>query len=162
MYSNNSHYGPTMELKTKADLILLHFHCCHDHMSMVDIQALSLKGYLPCHIAHCKIPLCAAFQLGKAKMKAAGKSKLIPADKVEPGDLIHMDQVESTTPGRPLTYSGKNNSNKSFFVTVFVDSVSKKIFTEFQHSCSAAETLKSKHNIEREAHQHSVKIKLFR
>ena len=45
-----------------------------------------------------------------------------------------MDQAQLSTPGRPLTYSGKNNKNKIFFVTIFVDSVSKKVFCEFQHS----------------------------
>ena len=43
-----------------------------------------------------------------------------------------MNQAESSTPGRPLTYSGKHNTNiLLFIVTLFVDSISKKVFAEF-------------------------------
>ena len=162
--TNVSHQEDNITFQNLTDdqRLLLHYHCRLDHMNMLDIQALASEGFLPRRIAFCDIPLCAACQIGKAKKKAVGKSNLVPADKIYPGDLIHMDQAESTTPGRPLTYSGQNNKNKIYFVTVFVDSISKKIFVEFQHTNNAKETLKSKHNMEREAHQNGVKIKPFR
>ena len=72
-----------------------------------------------------------------------------------------MDQAESSTPGRPLTYSGKNNKNKMFIVTVFVDHISKKVFVEFQQSTSASDTLKSKARMEMDAYKDKVKIKSF-
>ena len=31
---------------------------------------------------------------------------------IDPGDLIHVDQEESSTPDRPLIYSDKNNKKK--------------------------------------------------
>ena len=61
-----------------------------------------------------------------------------------------MDQAESSTPGRPLTYSGKHNKSKVFIITLFVDSISKKVFTEFQISIGAKEKLAAKHSMERE------------
>ena len=73
-----------------------------------------------------------------------------------------MDQAQMSTPGRPLTYSGKNNKNKIFFVIIFVDSVSKKVFCEFQHSADSDETLKAKRAMERDAKTCGVKIKAFR
>ena len=44
-------------------------------------------------------------------MSKTEKSNKIIKDLIikHPGDLVHMDQDESSTPGRPLTYSGKNN-----------------------------------------------------
>ena len=39
-----------------------------------------------------------------------------------------MDQAQSSTPGRPLTFSGKNNAIKIFFVTLFIDSISNTCF----------------------------------
>ena len=72
-----------------------------------------------------------------------------------------MDQAESSTPGIPLTYSGRNNKNKIHIITVFVDQISKKYFVEFQHSTNAKETLSSKINMEREAFQENIKISSF-
>ena len=96
--------------------------------------------------------VCAACQAGKSHIKPASKSGKIVKGKIkEPGDLIHMDQAQSSTPGHPLTYSGNNSKDKIFYVTVFVDSISKKVFCEFQHSTGAAETIKAKQNMERDA-----------
>ena len=62
-------------------------------------------------------------------MKSASKKGKIIDDLItKPGDLIHMDQAQSSTPGRPLTFSGKNNAIKIFYVTVLIDSISKKVF----------------------------------
>ena len=71
-----------------------------------------------------------------------------------------MDQAQSSTPGRPLTYSGKNNEQKVFYVTIFVDNVSNKVFCDFQHS-SKEETILAKRSMEREAAKSGIKIKSF-
>ena len=34
---------------------------------------------------------------------------------IDPGDLIHMDKAESSTPGRSLTYSDKITNKKYLF-----------------------------------------------
>ena len=73
-----------------------------------------------------------------------------------------MDQAQSSTPGRPLTYIGKNSKQKIFYVTVFVDSISKKVFVEFHNSTGAKEAIAAKHNMERDAYKSGVKIKSFR
>lgn len=67
----------------------------------------------------------------------------------------------SSTPGRPLTYSGNNNKKKIHIITLFVDHISKKIFAEFQQTTSSNETLISKQNMEREAFNEGIKIKSF-
>jgi len=107
--------------------------------------------------------VCTACQAGKAHIKPASKTgKIVKGNIKHPGDLVHMDQAQSSTPGRPLTYSGNNSKEKVFFVTVFVDSVSKKVFCEFQHSTGTAETIKAKKNMEREAKACGVQVKSFR
>ena len=47
-------------------------------------------------------------------------------------------------------------------VSSFVDSISKKLFCEFQHSTSAGKTIVSKHNMDRECKQSAIKIQFFR
>ena len=55
-----------------------------------------------------------------------------------------MDQSVFSLPGRWLIVSGKTSKNKCTTISIFVDSVSKKIFYEFQQSATAAETLHPK------------------
>jgi len=63
---------------------------------------------LPSRITKAEKVICAECQIGKAHSKSADKSTIVSKDKIkEPGDLIHMDQAESSTPVRLLTYSGK-------------------------------------------------------
>ena len=73
-----------------------------------------------------------------------------------------MDQAESSTPGQPLTYTSKNNKKKIFIVSLFVDSISKKLFCEFQHSTGTEETILSKQNMESECKRSKVNVKSFR
>ena len=76
--------------------------------------------------------------------------------------MIHMDQAESGTPGRPMTYSGKNNQEKIYVFTLFVDSISKKIFVEFQTSSNAQQTLVGKSKLETNTKLYSRTVKLYR
>ena len=96
---------------------ILHYHNKLDHMGFGALKDLAKRGFLPRKIA-CHI--------GKGIKRAAEKGTSIISDKIEkPGDLFHTDQAESTTPGRPMTASGKNNKNKIYYVTLFVDNISK-------------------------------------
>ena len=148
--------------KATQDLLMWHERLAHVHFSK--LQKLARAGYLPKHIATCDIPICASCQFGKAhkRNKMDGQNNKIGSkNATKPGDLVHMDQAESSTPGRPLTFSGKNNPEKVFIITIFVDHISKKVFVEFQHTTSSQETLKSKARMEMEAYKDKVKIKAF-
>ena len=133
---------------TNAQRALLHWHNKLDHMGFTQLKDLAKRGYLPPTIATAQKVICPACQQGKAIKITANKDNKIVKDTVviNPGDLIHMDQAESSTPGRPLTHSGKNNKRKILVVSLFVDSISKKIFCEFQDSTGAEETIKAKRN----------------
>ena len=150
----------SFENLTQPSRLLLHWHNKLDHMGFDAIRALASKGFLPKCIARANAVKCAACQAGKQiKKPASRKGKIIGDTVIKPGDLIHMDQAQSSTPGRPLTYSGMNNKLKMFYVTVFIDSISKKGFCEFQRAPGAAETVKAKQAMEREAMKSDAKIK---
>jgi hypothetical protein len=61
-----------------------------------------------------------------------------------------------------MTYSGRNSPDKITCFTLFVDSISKKVFVHFQHSTSTQETLVGKQRFERNAYQYNVTIKSYR
>ena len=52
----------------------------------------------------------------------------------EPGYLFYMDKAESTNPGRPLIHSGRDSKKKMHVVTIFIESIPKKVFIGFQRS----------------------------
>ena len=117
------------------------------HISVDTIKFLSKLDYLPKKISDADKPICASCQYGKASKRPAQYGTIGKHNNIrEPGDLFHMDQAESSTPGRPLNYSGRNN--KMFIITLFVDLISKKIFVEFQQTTSTNDTLENKRIIE--------------
>ena len=78
-------------------------------MNFVAIMA-ACQGFLPKHIVRANRIKCAACQGGKAHIASASKiGKIIGGFITKPGDLIHMDQGQSSITGRPHTFSGNNN-----------------------------------------------------
>ena len=61
-----------------------------------------------------------------------------------------------------MTISGRNNPTKVTCFTIYVDSIARKVFTEFQTSNDAKHTLAGKHRIEKEAASCDVTIKSYR
>ena len=61
-----------------------------------------------------------------------------------------------------MTLSGRNNPTKITCFTIYVDSISRKVFTEFQTSNDAQHTPAGKHRMEKEAASFDVTIKSFR
>ena len=80
-------------------------------MGFNQLRDLARRGFLSKIIARAQKVKCPACQQGKAIKSKSEKTNKIAKDKIviNPGDLIHMDQAESSNPGRSLTYSGKNN-----------------------------------------------------
>jgi len=148
---------------TGSQRLLLHWHRRMCHLDMRKIQDMARQGHLPRALANCDIPICPFCQYGKAHKRAAEKGRIVDKDKItQPGDLISMDQAISSLPGRHLTPSGNASSSKCTTISMFVDTVSKKVFVEFQKSTSSKETISAKKNVERLAHKEGVKFKHFR
>ena len=96
-------------------------------MDFDKLKELARTGYLPHKITKVEKVTCTVYQIGKSHLTPADKgSSVIKCEIINPEGLICMDQAESSTPGRTLTNSGKNNENKVFIITLFVDSISKK------------------------------------
>ena len=60
-----------------------------------------------------------------------------------------------------MMISGYNNKTKITVFTLFIDSISKKIFIEFQSLTDAAQTLVGKHRLEKTAAEYKIKIKHY-
>ena len=90
---------------------------------------------------------CPAYQRGKATLSKTDKNDKTVEEFIvkHPYDLVHMDQAESLTPGRPVTFSGLNNK-KIFIFTLFTINV----FYEFQHSTGASDSADLKISMGRE------------
>ena len=80
-------------------------------MNFKQLRDLVVKGYIPKICARAKLVKFPACQKGKTTMSGTNTSNKIIRDLIikHSGDLVNMDQVESSTPGRPFTYSGRNN-----------------------------------------------------
>ena len=148
---------------SKNARLLLHYHNILDHMGFEDLKDLARKGFLPHNISLAEKVVCAACQMGKAHKLARGKTPIVNKEDItDPGDLVHMDQAESTNPGRPLTHSGRNCKQKIHVVTIFIDSISKKVYAGFQRSTNAKETVNSKLEFEIDSMYSGVGLKSFR
>ena len=129
---------------------------------MKTIQQLARNEFLTKEIANCDTPICPYCQYGKGHKRSADRNPIITKDIKVPGDLIHMDQAVSSLPGRALTASGKPTKLKYTTISIFVDSISKKIFAEFQETATAEETIAAKTSVEQQAFEEGVKFKRFR
>ncbi|KAI2494580.1 hypothetical protein MHU86_19950 [Fragilaria crotonensis] len=115
------------------------------------------------HLLTCPIPVCSACLFGKAT-KRAWRNKghaptLEPAQ--APGDIVSMDQLESSTPGLVAQSKGKSTNKRFTCATVFVDHYSRLSFVHMQETNNAIETLAAKHAFERYALSHNVTVKRY-
>lgn len=144
------------------ETLYLRWHNQLGHPNFAHMKSLSKEGLLPRFIKKMENePVCLGCKLGKARLLHSKKGSLT-SNATIPGDLIHADQCESSQDGRPFTYSGQNHSTKVNFFTIFVDSVSKKVWVEFQTSTNTEQTLKGKAKVEKNAVKYNVTIKAYR
>ena len=143
----------------------LQLHEKHGHPSFASMKQQAKAGLLPKKFTAIKpedFPVCISCKLGKATKLRRSKGTIIGDFVKVPGDLVHTDQVICSQPGRPMTISGRNNPTKVTCFTIYVDSIARKVFTEFQTSNDAKHTLAGKHRIEKEAASFDVTIKSYR
>lgn len=147
---------------TDNETLYLRWHNQLGHPNFEHMKDLSKQGLLPRFIKCMTVePVCIGCKLGKARLRRSKKGS-ITKNVTQPGDLIHADQCESSQDGRAFTYSGQNSPTKVNFFTIFVDSVSKKVWVEFQTSTNTEQTLKGKAKVEKNAAKYNVTIKAYR
>eukprot|EP00957_Ditylum_brightwellii_P044128 3348432-Ditylum_brightwellii.AAC.1 len=146
---------------SKSGKDLLTWYHKLNHMNIQTLQDLARHIFLPYHLSQCERPLCSACQLGKQKRLSRNKedNNIAKEDITKPGGLVSIDQAESSNPKRSLTYSGHNNEHEIKAVTIFVDTIPKKVVCSFQTSTNADETIQGKLAMEREVNKYNVQIK---
>ena len=159
---------------TSAQKRLLRWHFRLGHLGFQTIQWLGRQKMLgllgeKMAAATLQAPKCAACQFGK-QGKTPTPSKHVDQDdvgalsknKLEPGQLVFMDQYESRVPGRAFTSKGLATSSLTYKGgTLFYDAASGYIVVSHQASSTAAETIESKLRFEREALSSGVSIAAY-
>ena len=123
-------------------------------------------------VSSCPAPLCSACQMAKQSRRNPGvkletpipeKEMSLRRGKLEPGDMVSIDQYASALPGRlPHTKGKEPKRDKYNGGTLFVDHATSHIFLRHQVSLKTGETLRAKHAFERFAAEHGVTIKAYR
>ena len=140
----------------------LKFHLKFNHCSPRKIQVMDEQGLLPTRLATCNIPVCSAFQFGKASKRPWRQNTRRNGAEVErahaPGDVVSVDQMISRTPGLIAHMAGFITKDRYTCATVFVDHNSNLSYVHFQTSTSAKYTLEAKESFERFSRQRGVWI----
>ena len=140
---------------------LLRWHYRLGHLPFERIKQLASTRQLPKRLLSCKKPFCATCQYGKMtkrpwRVKEEDKKATKTATK--PGQVVSVDQLESSTPGLITQLKGKLTQQRYKYTTVFVDQYSGYTFVYFQRRRTSAKTVMAKHAFERSADQRSVKV----
>ena len=126
---------------------------------MHHLQTLYRQDLLNPYLWNCDVLICPFFQFGKAHKRTYHKGVIVKNIIKKPGYIIHMDQEVSSKPGRLLTVSGKPPNKECTIISLFIGSISEKIFVEFQEGASAKETIISKVRVKADANTCDFKIK---
>ena len=120
----------------------------------------------------CQSPKCAACFFAKQHRRTPRSQTIVNKPEKEmairrgamkPGECVSGDQYMSSQPGRlPNTYGKEQMSNKYNGGTMLVDHYSAYIHLNHQISLRVGETLRGKHDFERFASLHGVKIRRYR
>jgi hypothetical protein len=97
---------------------------------------------------------------GEPSLTIVRGRKLIK-EKVSPGDIMSVDQLESSTPGFIGQISGALTRQRIVGSTIFVDQASDLSYVYHQLSMSSEEIVLAKESFERYAKSHGVTIKHY-
>ena len=160
--------------RPQKELLKIHFRL--GHWNLAWIQTLIRKGIVKTRDARThKVEAqcqCAACNFAKQTKKPEGTVKqTIRKDKdgnlkknqLRVGGLVSTDQYVSSVPGRlPHTFGKEKSHEKYSGGTIFVDEASGLMYVQNQVSLGAAETIRAKHDFEREASRFGVSILGYR
>ena len=141
---------------------LLRWHYKLGHAPFTRLQQMATKGDLPKRLATVTPPppFCAACKYGKQTkrpLRTKGPQGHIRTT-TQPGQVVSVDQLESTTPGFVAQLKGLLTTQQYNYATIFVDQYSKLSFVFLQKRITSAEMVLAKQSFERFARDHGVKI----
>ena len=154
----------------------LQWHFKIGHLGFEHVRWLGINGALGPQAQKIRqddpsVPKCGACQLGKQHRRPTGAKKVtrdpstvgaLKKDKLVPGQLVFMDQLESQARGcRMHTKGHERQIDKFCGSTVFCDAASHFISVQHQVNLMAAETLKAKAMFERQSQEYGVKVEAY-
>ncbi|KAL7564555.1 hypothetical protein ACA910_013956 [Epithemia clementina (nom. ined.)] len=123
---------------------------------------MAKSGVLPSGLATCPKPFCSPCQYGKLTRKPwqtkGGPEKSVTKPITAPGQVVPVDQLESTTAGFIAQLKGKLAVQRYKYATVFVDQFSCYSFVYLQKEITSEETVQAKRAFKRHAGLFGVKI----
>ena len=143
---------------------LLRWHYCLGHLPFDCIKQLANKGELTKRMLTSHMPFCAACQYGKMTKRpwrVKGDNKGMAKTATYPGQVVSVDQLESTSPGFIAQLKGTLMQQKYKYTTVSVDQFSRYTFVYLQKHITSQETVMAKHAFEQSAEQRGVKIRHY-
>lgn len=159
---------------TSAQKTLLRWHFRLGHVGFSAVRWLGRQGFLGVNgekmaAANLEAPKCAACQFGKqgrtstpTKHSNHDTTGSLSKEKLEPGQLVFMDQYESRQPGRAFTSMGLVSSSLQYGGgTLFYDAASAYIYCSHQVGHTVAETIESKMKFERESLSSGVTVQAY-
>ena len=94
----------------------------------------------------------------KSPWRVKGDNKNTTKTATQPGQIVSVDQLESTSPGLIAQLKGNLTQQRYEYATVFIDQFSGHTFLYLQQRLTCEETMMAKHAFECSAEQHGVKI----
>ena len=122
---------------------------------------MASQNIIPRRLCKASIPACSACKYGKATRRPwRGKSTKHgeggkPKAKLQPGDVVAMDQLVSSTPGLIAQMTGFVTSKR------YNDMASQWTFVYLQQKATAEATLQSKRAFEAQAAQRGLSTKAY-
>ena len=140
-----------LEATTQADddqAELMRWHYRLGHLPFVQLKQLAKKGEIPRKLAKTTPPRCAGC-LFDAMTKVPWQTKGSESGKqvfraTRPGQVVSVDQMESTQPGFVGQLKGRLTKQRYKAATVFVDHFSGLRYIHTMTSTSSNETIKAK------------------
>jgi hypothetical protein len=137
-----------------------YWHQCLGHLSKVRMQAMAIEGRLPKQLATCEVPLCPSCSAGKSTRKpwrSKGKPFKVTNSITTQGQWVHVDQLESPTPGFIGQLKSPNQTTRRYRIaTILVDSYSDFTVIWNQTSTNAEQALGAKQAFEGSASANNV------
>ena len=94
----------------------------------------------------------------KQPWRVKGHNKGTSKTATQPGQIVSVDQLESTSPGFIAQLKGTLTQQRYKYATVFVDQFSGYTFIYLQKHITSQENVMAKHTFERSAEQRGMKI----
>ena len=114
---------------------LLRWHYRHEDLPFDRMKQLTNKGQLPKRLLTCHTPFCAACQYGKMTKRpwrVKGDNKEMAKAATYPGQVVSVDQLESTSPRFIAQLKGTLTQQRYKYATIFVDQFSRYTFVYLQ------------------------------